>query len=116
MVVLCEAGQTRVDVGSKEWKVDLKLEIFNIYPMDLLFVCKKTNIPSWSNYSLLKSNTNAYYHLFSERHKSLDGVIKVMVADPHGGVVEHVAKLPHRAVLQLCVPGGALGFRDILYE
>ena len=73
----------------------------------------KTNIPSWSNYSLLKSNTNACNHLFSERHKSLDGVIEVMVADAHSGVVEQVAKLHHRAVLQLGVPGGALGFGEI---
>ena len=31
-----------------------------------------------------------------------------MVADAHGRVVEQVAKLHHRAVLQLRVPGRAL--------
>ena len=41
VVVLCEAGQTWVDVGSKEWEVDLELEIFNKHTYNVKYIFSK---------------------------------------------------------------------------
>ena len=48
------------------------------------------------------------FHLLREGHKAFHRVIEVVVADAHGRVVEQVAELHHRTVLQLRVPGSAL--------
>ena len=42
--------------------------------------------------------------LFGERGESADAVVKVVVAEAHGGVVEQVAELEHRRVLEEGVP------------
>ena len=42
--------------------------------------------------------------LLDERGESADAVVKVMVAEAHGGVVEQVAELEHRLVFEEGVP------------
>ena len=100
MVILCEVGQTGVDVGPKQGEVDLDRRDFQFHIF--LVFCRNIFVH--------------LFHLLRKGHKAFHRVIEVVVADAHGRVVEQVAEFHHRTVLQLRVPGSALQSESVKKE